>query len=154
MCGPLSTYAKILHAKEMTMSDHDRDEIIALENRFWQSMIDKNVDEATALLAPACVVTGAQGVAAIDRKTFSKMMREGQWDLREFSLEDTQVVFPDENVAIIGYKVSEHLHVDGRPLDLQAADTSTWIKQDGAWLCASHTEAILGDPFGRDRTAA
>lgn len=136
------------------MSDHDRDEIIALENRFWQTMVDKDVDEASAMLAPACIVTGAQGVAAIDRKTFSKMMREGQWELRKFSLKDTQVVFPDETTAIIGYKVHEQLYLEGQPLDLEAADTSTWVKQDGTWLCASHTEAILGDPFGRDRAAA
>ncbi len=136
------------------MSDHDRDEIIALENRFWQSMIDKDVDEAAAMLAPACVVTGAQGVATIDHKTFSKMMSGGQWDLKEFLLEDIQVVFPDENIAIIGYKVREHVHVEGRSLILEAADTSIWIKQNGTWLCASHTEAILGDPFGRDRVVA
>jgi hypothetical protein len=43
--------------------------------------------------------------------------------------------------------------VDGKPLSLDAADTSTWVKKDGEWLCAAHTEAITGDPFGRDRTA-
>jgi len=136
------------------MSDHDRDDIIALENRFWQSMVDKDVDGAAAMLAPTCIVTGAQGVSTIDRKTFSNMMRDGQWELRAFSIEDTQVVFPDETVAVIGYKVHEHLQLDGQPLDLDAADTSTWVRQDGAWLCAAHTEAILGDPFGRDRAAA
>ena len=34
---------------------------------------------------------------------------------------------------------------------LDAADSSTWVRRDGRWLCAMHTEAIAGDPFGRDR---
>jgi hypothetical protein len=34
---------------------------------------------------------------------------------------------------------------------LDAADSSTWVRRNGRWLCALHTEAILGDPFGRDR---
>jgi hypothetical protein len=49
--------------------------------------------------------------------------------------------------------VHEDLIVDGKPVSLDAADSSTWVKRDGQWKCAMHTEAILGDPFGRDRTA-
>jgi hypothetical protein len=30
-------------------------------------------------------------------------------------------------------------------------DSSTWVRRNGCWLCALHTEAIAGDPFGRDR---
>jgi hypothetical protein len=34
--------------------------------------------------------------------------------------------------------------------DVDAADSSTWVHRDGRWLCALHTEAIAGAPFGRD----
>ena len=46
---------------------------------------------------------------------------------------------------------SEELTVDGKPLQLEAADASVWIKRDGHWRCAVHTESVKGDPFGRDR---
>jgi hypothetical protein len=28
---------------------------------------------------------------------------------------------------------------------------STWVRRNGGWVCALHTESILGDPFGRDK---
>lgn len=49
------------------------------------------------------------------------------------------------------YRVHEELTVDGKPVTLDAADASTWVRRNGRWVCALHTEAISGDPFGRDR---
>jgi hypothetical protein len=59
-----------------------------------------------------------------------------------------------DDVAIVAYKVKEDMTVEGKPLQLEAADTSTWVRKDGRWLCALHTEALTGDPFGRDRRAS
>jgi hypothetical protein len=53
-------------------------------------------------------------------------------------------------LAIVAYQVHEELTVDGKPVTLDAADSSTWVRRNGRWLCALHTEAIAGDPFGRD----
>jgi hypothetical protein len=50
--------------------------------------------------------------------------------------------------------VHEDLTVDGKPVTLDAAESSTWVRRDGRWACAMHTEAIAGDPFGRDSAAA
>ena len=36
-------------------------------------------------------------------------------------------------------------------LTLDLADTSTWVRKNGKWACALHSEAIAGDPFGRDK---
>jgi hypothetical protein len=44
--------------------------------------------------------------------------------------------------------------VDGKAVTLDAADASTWVRRDGRWRCALHTESIQGDPFGRDRTGS
>src|SRR6266540_6516732 len=38
-----------------------------------------------------------------------------------------------------------------KPVELDAADASTWVRRNGKWLCALHTESLKGDPFGRDR---
>lgn len=128
-----------------------KSEIIDLEKRFWQTMIDRDVDTAVGMMADHCIVTSAQGVANIDKATFAKMMRGGKWDLHAFWLEDVQVSSPAPDIAVIGYKVKEKLTVDGQKLTMEAADASTWVRHDGKWLCTLHTESVLGDPFGRDR---
>jgi hypothetical protein len=71
--------------------------------------------------------------------------------LHDFALDAIAVERLGDDVAIVGYKVREELTVDGKRLTLEAADTSTWVRKDGAWLCAMHTEALAGDPYGRDR---
>jgi hypothetical protein len=133
------------------MAKDIKNEILNLEKRFWKSMVDKDVDAALKLTADPCIVTGAQGVSAIDKGTFTKMMTTAKWDLRDFSIDDVQVQQLGEDVAIIGYKVHEDLTVEGSRLALDAADSSTWVRQNGSWLCAMHTESLIGDPFGRDR---
>jgi hypothetical protein len=54
-------------------------------------------------------------------------------------------------VAIIAYNVHEEVTVDAQRVSLDAADASTWIRRNGQWRCALHTESIAGDPFGRDK---
>jgi len=46
------------------------------------------------------------------------------------------------------------MEVEGKPLTMKAADATTWVRQDGEWMAALHTESLLGDPFGRQRKAA
>jgi hypothetical protein len=126
-------------------------EILALERKFWQSMIDRDSAAGAALAADPCLVTGAQGVGRIDRKTFASMMDGGTWRLHAFEFRDVKFLAVADNVAVIAYTVREELTVDGKPLTMEAADASTWVKKDGGWVCALHTESVLGDPYGRDR---
>ena len=131
-------------------------ELINLERQYWQSMKDKDADKASRLTDYPCIVTGAQGVASIaDSKTFAAMMNNGGWELKDFTLgEDIQVRLVSDDVAIVAYKVKENLTVEDKPVTLEAADASVWVKRDGKWLCALHTESVAGDPFGRDRQTA
>lgn len=129
-------------------------DILAREKQFWQSMIDKDGQAGSRLAADPCLVTGAQGVGRIDRKTFAKMMAEGAWQLHAFEFSDVKVEAVTDDVAVIAYKVREELTVDGERLTMEAADASTWVRKGGAWTCALHTESVLGDPYGRDRTQA
>jgi len=63
-------------------------EIIELEKRYWQAMKDKDVDAAVALSDDECIVTGAQGVGRIDRKTMTEMLRAPNYELRSFAIQD------------------------------------------------------------------
>ena len=128
-------------------------ELLDLENRYWQAIKNKDVDAAMKLTDDPCIVTGAQGVGTIPRKAFAGMLTSTStsWTLNDFQLTDVQTRFVNDDVAIVAYKVREQLTVDGKPLTLDAADASTWVRRDGHWLCALHTESVAGDPFGRDR---
>jgi hypothetical protein len=114
----------------------------------------KDIDTALRLTYEPCIVAGARGVARIDKQTFAKMMARDAWTLRDFEIRDVQVQQLNEEVAVIGYKVHEELTVDGKPVTLDAADASTWVKKNGRWLCALHTESLAGDPYGRDRQSS
>jgi uncharacterized protein (TIGR02246 family) len=124
-------------------------ELVELEKRYWTAIKEKDAVVALQLTHDPCIVTGAQGVSALDRAAFARMMEAAPWTLEKFELDDVRVQLVRDDVAIVAYKVRESLRVDGRPLDLEAADSSTWVRNDGRWLCALHTEAIAGDPFGR-----
>ena len=127
-------------------------ELLALESRYWQALKDQDVDAATRLTDEPCILIGSQGVGLIDRKTLAAMMKSPNYTLDHFELkDDAQVRLLGDDVAIVAYNVHEELTVEGKPVTLDAADASTWVRRNGRWLCALHTEAIIGDPFGRDR---
>jgi ketosteroid isomerase-like protein len=73
------------------------------------------------------------------------MTEEGQWNLESFELSDVQVVQPSDDVAIIAYKVHQKGDMKGQAMDLKCVDSSTWVREDGDWKCALHTETILGE---------
>lgn len=130
-------------------------ELFEVEKRFWDAMKQKDARTAEKLTDNNCIVVGAQGVSAIDRKTMAKMTTEGQWDLQQYTFDskNAQVRFIADDIAIVAYKVNEHLVVDGKTLPIEANDSSVWVRRDGEWLCALHTESLAGDPYGRDRRA-
>ena len=127
-------------------------ELLGLERQYWQAIKDKDADAAMRLSDEQCIVTGAQGVGSIDRKSLGQMMKAASYELLDFELsKDAQVRKLTDDVAIVAYKVREDLTVEGKPVTLEAAESSTWVRRDGRWLCALHTEALSGDPFGRDK---
>jgi uncharacterized protein (TIGR02246 family) len=127
------------------------DEVVAAEKAYWQALKDMDVDKMVELTDEPCFVTGAQGVGRIDKHGLAEMMKHVSYQLRKFDVDGFQVRLVGPDVAIVAYTVHEELTVDGQPVTLDAADASTWVKRDGKWVCALHTEALRGDPFGRDR---
>ena len=130
-------------------------ELLENERRFWNAMRDKDGEATSEMTNDRCLVVGAQGVSAIDPPTMERLTKEGDWELERYTFDEStaQVHFLSEDVALIAYKVKEKLTVDGKPVNLEANDSSVWIRKDGEWLCAMHTESLAGDPFGRDKHA-
>ena len=131
------------------MADEIEDELLVLEHRYWQAIQDGDAALSARLSGDPCVVTGAQGVGRIDHATLEGMFSGATWKLTEFEITSPIVEMITDDVAVVAYRVREELLVDGAPLTLNAADSSTWVRRGGEWVCAVHTEAVAGDPFGR-----
>lgn len=126
-------------------------ELVDLERRYWQALQDGDDETALALTDDPCLVAGAQGVASLDRSAMADMLKQATWKLQRFAIDDAKVRMIGDDAAVLAYIVHEEVTVDGRAVKLQASDASTWVRRDGRWVCALHTEALAGDAFGRDR---
>jgi uncharacterized protein (TIGR02246 family) len=127
--------------------------VMEVERRFWNAMKEKDADAAKQMTDDGCIVVGAQGVSAITREMMAKLTKEGAWELQQYSFDEQnrQVRFLGDDVAIVAYTVRERVVVDGETVPIEANDSSVWVRRDGEWRCALHTESLAGDPFGRDR---
>ena len=129
------------------------DQLVDLERQYWNALKNGDAETAMRLSDDPCIVTGAQGVGSLDRRTLGDMMKSARYKLDGFQIDgDVKVKLLTDDVAVVAYKVREELTVEGKPIVLDAADSSTWVRRDGRWVCALHSEAPAGDAFGRDRT--
>jgi hypothetical protein len=128
------------------------EEIFSLEKKYWDAMQVRDIETMLSLSDEQCIVVGAQGVACLTKESLASMMQTDTYTLKKFKLsDDYQVKILNEDVVVVAYKVTEELLVGDQTINLEASDSSTWVRRGGAWVCAMHSEAIAGDPFGRDR---
>ena len=134
-------------------TDAKERDVLELERQFWNTMKSKDGATAGRMTDDGCIIVGAQGVSAIDPTTMEKLMADGKWDLEQYHFDEknVRVRFVNDDVAIVAYKVTERVVVDGETRSIDANDSSVWVRRDGEWLCALHTESLSGDPFGRDK---
>ena len=116
-----------------------------LETEFWQSMVDKDADKAVTMIADECLITGPQGTMRSDPADYKRMTEQGEWELDQFEFSDVQVIFPQDDTAIIAYNVHQTGSMKGQEMDLNCADSSTWVRDGDDWKCALHTETIIGE---------
>ena len=116
-----------------------------LETEFWQSMVDKDADKAVTMIADECLITGPQGTMRSDPADYKRMTEQGEWEVDQFEFSDVQVIFPQEDTAIIAYNVHQTGSMKGQEMDLNCADSSTWVRDGDEWKCALHTETIIGE---------
>ena len=119
------------------------DTIVKLEKTFWQSMVDKDADKAMTMIADECLITGPMGTMRSDPEDYKRMTEVGDWELDKFEFSDVQVIFPADDTAIIAYKVHQTGTMKDQPMDLNCADSTTWVRDGDDWKCALHTETVL-----------
>ena len=139
----------------MTTSTTDKvkEGLLELEQQYWRAIQERDVEAAVELTDFPCIIAGARGIGRVEEPAYRKMMENPPYRIHVVELGDAELKMLGDDIAILAYKVHEELTVDGESVTLDAADSSTWIRRDGRWRCAAHTETVLGDSFGRDRKA-
>jgi hypothetical protein len=126
--------------KENAMTD--RDTLIELEMKFWQSMVDGDSDAATDLLGDTALMVSSHGAVQFDRAGYRKMAEQGPSVVTDFELTDVNVMFPNDATAILTYHVKQTVAQRGKEESSvqEVNDTSTWVKSGDRWQCVAHTE--------------
>ena len=126
-------------------------ELLTLEKQYWDAIKNKDGAAATRLSDDRCIVVGPHGIGEVDRDALAGLVERASYQLSTYRIDDRDVHVRAvaDDVAVVAYKVDEQLIVDGRSTNLQAFDSTVWVRRDGKWKCAVHTEAIAGDPYGR-----
>jgi ketosteroid isomerase-like protein len=126
------------------MSKTDEKTIIELEERFWQSMVDKQTQAALDLLDDPALMVSSKGAMKFDHAGYRKMAEDDTYKLLDFKLSEAQVVFPTDEVAVLTYQVDQKTEMKGKKMDAKMSDSSTWVRKGDRWLCVVHTESPMG----------
>lgn len=118
-------------------------DLIGLENKFWQALVDEDTDTAIGLLDEPALMVSSHGAMQFDHAGYRKMAEQGSMVLKSYKLSDMNVVFPRDDMALLTYRVKQAMGERGKPGDevnQEMADSSVWTRKDGQWLCVMHTE--------------
>ena len=118
-------------------------ELIALETRFWQSMVDQKADAAVGLLNEPAVMVSAHGAMQFDHAAYRKMADQGTQVVTAFEFSDMKVMYPNPSTAILTYGVKQTMQprVGGKSVVQDMNDSSAWVKAGSVWKCVMHTES-------------
>lgn len=123
----------------MQVTSHD---LINLEKKFWQSMVDEETDVAIDMLDEPALMVSSHGAMQFDHAQYRQMANDGPMVIKSFELSDMNVVFPTDETAVLTYRVKQAVAERGQSDQIlqEMADSSVWTQKDGKWLCVMHTE--------------
>lgn len=129
----------------MQTSSNASKTLVDLENKFWRSMVDEDVDTALAMLDEPALMVSPHGTMKFDHAAYREMAEKGSMVVKSFALSDVNVVFPTEETAVLTYKVKQSLAPRGetKAIEQDMADSSVWTRKNGQWLCVMHTETPI-----------
>jgi uncharacterized protein (TIGR02246 family) len=117
--------------------------LINLEMQFWQSIKDSDPDAAIALLCDQSLMVSSHGAMKFGHEEYRKMAEQGPQVLTAYELTNMDVLFPNDDTAVVSYHASQTMAPRGKSAggDRQEKNyTSTWVRENGDWKCAAHTE--------------
>ena len=126
----------------MAKADDTHRELITLEKRFWQSMVDQDAATAVGLLDDSALMVSQHGAMRFDHDGYRRMAEQGTMVLKAFELRDIQVLMPREDTAILTYRADQEVAKRGaeQTESQTMLDSSTWVRKQDRWRCVAHTE--------------
>lgn len=120
------------HHMENTMQAMQED-ILSLEQKYWDAMKKNDVDTLMDLTKFPCVVAGPQGAQSITEEAYRAMIKKTDGRKYEgLEIQNPQTHIVNDTTAIITYGIS----CDGKEM----LDVSTWVRDSDKWACAFHSE--------------
>lgn len=114
-------------------------ELLELEKKYWDGMASHDYETVKNLTKFPCIVAGKRGIMLVDEPAYKKMFEQGGGKTMKVNgISDEQIQMGRDH-GMIGYLIG--LDYDGKLM--KCACTSTWVKENGQWLCAMHTESDL-----------
>ena len=118
-----------------------RNEIEALERRFWNSMMDRKPDVAIAMLHEPAMLVSGHGPLRFDHAQYRRMAKDDRYRIVDYTIRDLDVLSPTPDTAVATYRVHLVAESENDRREEDYADSSTWVKVGGEWQCVLHTES-------------
>ncbi|WP_423457216.1 nuclear transport factor 2 family protein [Ottowia sp. VDI28] len=119
-------------------------DIMKLETEFWQSLVDQAPEKAAALLTGEAANVAMYGIHHFSPAEYLKMAKDGPAKLTSFLFSNEKVFFPAPDVAVATYEARQSFEMNDTVHEMICFDTTTWVKSNGKWLAAVHTETPKG----------
>ena len=115
-----------------------KDELLKQELAYLDAVERKDGAAAARLTADESLVVSGAGAMKVDGATIERMVAEHDAQ-RRYEIDEASVETVDigGDTAIISYKLRTMMP-DGTTTE--AFDTDVWVRRDGRWQCALHTE--------------
>jgi hypothetical protein len=138
LCFGQSDLSKAAKTKGKAMSQSlPAKALIDRETALWEIVKNKQVDAFRKYYADNYSGVSSDGVKDINQELEGVRIV----DLRDYSLTDTKVVFPNKGTAVLTYKVTVQGSYQGQDISGVYYASSVWVNQGGKWLAILHTEA-------------
>ncbi len=110
-----------------------KNDIIELERKYWDAMKSNDVEAAVKLTKFPCTLTSPKGVQKVSEDQYRELMKASKPEVyKGIELEDPQVEILNKDTAFITYSIQFN--------GMKMLDVSTWIRENGTWTCAYHSE--------------
>ena len=123
----------------------DKDAIMAKEKAAWQAFKDKKADDFKKLLSPDFMGIHSDGVYTL-QKQIDAMQK---WDMKSFSLSDSNVVMTGADTAIVTCKAKVEGTYDGKDVSGNYNSGSIWQLKNGEWRAVFHSDMIEEAPASK-----
>ncbi len=120
----------------MNASNAIETEILKMEQKYWDSVKNQDIEAAVLLTKFPCVVVSPKGMQKVSEGDYRKMMGSMKGDaFKGIELQNPQVHILNQDAAMISYSIKHN--------GMKMMDVSTWVREKGRWVCAFHSENPL-----------